>query len=85
MQENNAALRIGRDVLVAGERKVLAGSRVTSQCIRPASSTATRQAIRWVFEFEWLDGRSGRMEELVWQRWKANASPRKSSSTTRRR
>ena len=25
--------------------------------------------IRWVFEFEWLDGRSGRMEELVWQRW----------------
>jgi hypothetical protein len=25
--------------------------------------------IRWIFEFEWLDGRRTRIEELAWQRW----------------
>lgn len=70
MQENNAAPRVGRDALVAGERKVLArAASVTSQCIRPAFVNGDHVVIRWVFEFEWLDGRSGRMEELVWQRW----------------
>lgn len=26
--------------------------------------------IRWVFEFEWLDGKRTRIEELAYQRWK---------------
>ncbi len=70
MQENNAAPRVGRDVLIAGERKVLERTaRVTSQCIRPAFVNGDHVVIRWVFEFEWLDGRSGRIEELAWQRW----------------
>ena len=61
MQENNAAPRVGRDVLVAGERKVLArAASVTSTCMRPVFVNGDHVVIRWVFEFEWLDGRSGR-------------------------
>lgn len=44
-------------------------ARVTSKCVRPTFVNGDHVVIRWVFEFEWLDGRSGRMEELVWQRW----------------
>jgi len=25
--------------------------------------------IRWIFEFEWQDGRRSRIEELAWQEW----------------
>jgi ketosteroid isomerase-like protein len=25
--------------------------------------------VRWVFDFEWLDGTKMRMEELAYQRW----------------
>jgi hypothetical protein len=25
--------------------------------------------IRWVFDFQWLDGRATHMEELAYQRW----------------
>ena len=25
--------------------------------------------IRWIFEFEWLDGSTMRLEELAYQRW----------------
>jgi hypothetical protein len=28
-----------------------------------------RVVIRWVFEFQWLDGTVTRMEELAYQRW----------------
>lgn len=42
MRENNAAPRVGRDNLVAHERKVLARAKsVRSTCVRPASRAAT--------------------------------------------
>jgi hypothetical protein len=70
MRENNAAPRVGRDNLVAHERKVLARARsVRSLCVRPAFVNGDFAVIRWIFEFEWLDGRRTRMEELAWQRW----------------
>jgi hypothetical protein len=25
--------------------------------------------VRWVFDFEWLDGRKNSLEELAYQRW----------------
>lgn len=25
--------------------------------------------VRWIFEFDWLDGTTTRMEEVAWQRW----------------
>ena len=70
MRENQAAPRTGRDALVAHERRVLARARtVTSMCVRPAFVNGDHVVIRWVFEFEWLDGSKTRMEEIAHQRW----------------
>ena len=70
MRENQGAPRVGRDALVAHERKVLARARsVTSQCVQPVFVNGDRVVIRWIFQFEWLDGKSTRMEELACQRW----------------
>lgn len=71
MQENNAAPRVGRDNLVASERRVLARAKlVSSACVRPVLVSGDTVVVRWIFRFEWLDGTSTTMEELAWQRWK---------------
>lgn len=70
MQENDLPPRKGRDALVAHERGVLARMRsVRSRCVRPAFLNGDHVVIRWVFEFEGLDGSHRRIEELAWQRW----------------
>jgi hypothetical protein len=70
MQENQAPPRVGRDVLVAHERKALArATSVRSTCIRPVFVSGDRVVIRWVFEFTWEGGSSARIEELAYQRW----------------
>ena len=70
MRENQAAPRVGRELLVAHERKVLARARsVSSQCVQPVFTNGDNVVIRWIFQFEWLDGTSTRMEELACQRW----------------
>jgi hypothetical protein len=70
MRENMAPPRVGRDALVANERKVLARARsVTSTCVRPVFVNGDHVVIRWIFQFEWLDGTETRMEELAYQRW----------------
>ncbi|MEO8674238.1 MAG: nuclear transport factor 2 family protein [Casimicrobiaceae bacterium] len=70
MQENEAPPRTGRDLLVANERRVLARAKtVSSACVRPVFVDGDRVVVRWIFEFEWLDGTFTRMEELAYQRW----------------
>jgi len=70
MQENQSVPRVGRDLLVARERAVLAKARaVKSTCVRPVFVSGDRVVIRWIFEFEWQDGSRTRMEELAYQRW----------------
>jgi len=70
MQENQSAPRVGRDTLVANERRILARAKsITSQCIRPILVNGDTVVIRWVFRFEWRDGTTTRMEELAYQRW----------------
>lgn len=70
MRENQAEPRIGRDLHVANERKVLARARaVHSQCIRPVFVNGDHVVIRWIFRFDWLDGTVTHMEELAYQRW----------------
>jgi len=70
MQENQSAPRVGRDALVANERKVLARAEsVRSTCARPAFVSGDRVVVRWIFEFTWKDGGTTRIEELAWQRW----------------
>jgi hypothetical protein len=71
MQENGAVPRAGRAALVANERRVLARARaVRSTCVRPVLVNGDIVVIRWIFEFDWLDGSRTRMEELAWQRWR---------------
>jgi hypothetical protein len=73
MQENQGVRRIGRDLLVANERRVLARARsVSSSCVRPVFVSGDKVVIRWRFHFEWLDGTSTDMEELAYQRWEGD-------------
>ena len=70
MQENDLPPRAGRDALVANERRALARARsVRSQCVRPVFVNGDRVVIRWVFQFELLEGSTIRMDELAYQRW----------------
>ena len=70
MQENQSPPRVGRDAHVANERRVLAKARtLVSKCVRPVFVSGDNVVIRWIFEFEWLDGTVTRMEELAYQRW----------------
>ena len=70
MRENFDPPRVGRDHLVANERKVLARARsVQSQCVPPVFVSGEHVVIRWIFDFEWFDGSRTHMEELAYQRW----------------
>ena len=70
MQENLSPPRVGREALIDNERKVLARARsVKSTCVRPVLVNSEFVVVRWIFEFEWLDGSTTRMEELAYQRW----------------
>jgi hypothetical protein len=70
MRENMKEPRRGRDNLAARERGVLARAKsVRSTCVRPVLVEGSIVVVRWIFEFEWLDGTATRMEELAYQRW----------------
>jgi hypothetical protein len=73
MQENDLPPRVGRDVLLANERAVLARSRsVKSKCVRPVFVNGDHVVVRWIFEFERHDGSRIRMDELAYQRWQGD-------------
>ena len=70
MQENQSAPRVGRDAHSANERRVLARAKsLTSTCVRPVFVNGDHVVIRWIFQFQWLDGTATRIEELAYQRW----------------
>ena len=70
MQENQEPPRRGRDAHVGNERRLLARARsVRSLCVRPVFVHGDRVVIRWIFDFDWLDGSVTHMEELAYQRW----------------
>ena len=70
MQENQEPPRRGRAAHVANERRILARARaVRSQCVRPVFVHGDHVVIRWIFDFDWLDGSVTHMEELAYQRW----------------
>ena len=70
MQENQKTARKGRDLLMAGESKVLERAKsVHSRCVRPVLVHGDHVVVRWQFRFEWKDGTRSEMEELAWQRW----------------
>lgn len=70
MQENQGPPRVGRDAHVANERRLMARAKaIHSQCVRPVFVQGEHVVIRWIFDFEWLDGTRTHMEELAYQRW----------------
>jgi hypothetical protein len=70
MQENQGPARVGRHLHVAAEQRVFARAKaVRSQCVRPVLVAGDVVVIRWIFEFDWLDGTTMHMEELAYQRW----------------
>jgi hypothetical protein len=70
IQENQESPRVGRDSLVAGERKMLAKvKKLSSQCVRPVFIQGDHVVIRWKFRFEWLNGTVTMMEEIAYQHW----------------
>jgi hypothetical protein len=70
MQENLGAPRTGLDVLVAGERGVMARyPRVEARCIRPVMISDDQVAIRWLFTFTLKDGTTRTLDEIACQRW----------------
>ena len=70
MQENQGRPRMGREAHVKSERVVVSRAKsISSQCIRPVFVSGNFVVIRWIFDFEWLDGTTTHMEELAYQRW----------------
>ncbi len=71
MQENEQPPRVGKEALLANERKVIAGTaRVRARHVAPLQVNGDHVVIRWIFEFEGADGSVRRVDELAWQRWR---------------
>jgi ketosteroid isomerase-like protein len=72
MQENSATPRVGRDLLVAHERGVLARM---SQVYSKAMSSVVEGdhvAIHWVFELTDKSGKVLRVDEVALQEWRGD-------------
>ncbi len=70
MQENQAAPRVGRAAHVASEKKLLQRvQRMKSRCVRPVFIDCNNVVIRWVFQFDWIDGTYTHLDELAYQQW----------------
>jgi len=70
MQENQSEPRVGRDNLVANERKILSKVKsMTSKCIRPFLVKDDHVIIQWRFRFEWKDNTTSEIEEITHQHW----------------
>jgi len=72
MQENAAAPRVGRDVLVARERGILAlMSQVCSKAVTSVLE-GDRVAIHWIFELTDKSGKVRRVDEVALQEWRGD-------------
>ncbi len=72
MQENAAPPRVGRDLLVAHERGVLA--RMTHVYSKAMSSMVEGDnvAIHWIFELTDKSGKVRRVDEVALQQWRGD-------------
>jgi ketosteroid isomerase-like protein len=73
MQENGSPPRVGRDVLVAHERKALARvARVHTHKVTTFLVDGDDVAIRWTFDMTDKAGVTRRLEEVALQRWRGD-------------
>ena len=72
MQENAAPPRVGRDVLVAHERGILA--RTTNVYSKAVTSVVEgdQVAIHWIFELTSHSGKMRRVDEIALQEWRGD-------------
>lgn len=71
MQENQAAPRVGREVLMAGERRTLSRvAGVKTERLGGPLIEGDQAAIRWRFTFTLPDGTQRSQEEVAWQTWR---------------
>jgi ketosteroid isomerase-like protein len=72
MQENASPPRVGRDLLVAHERGILARmSRVYSKAMSSVVE-GDRVAIHWIFELTDKSGQVRRIDEVALQEWRSD-------------
>ena len=70
MRENTGEPRIGRDLLIKGEKKAMARvDRILAQRQGPPLISGDHVAIRWRFEFVVSDRMVGALDEIAWQVW----------------
>jgi ketosteroid isomerase-like protein len=73
MQENLQPPRQGREILVAGERKIMAGFReIRTRPVETYFVHGDRVVINWIFDFTDHDGASFTQDELALQRWQGD-------------
>jgi hypothetical protein len=70
MQENTTPPRVGREVLMEGERRTLARvGAIAAERIGPALIDGDHVTIRWRFVFTQTSGETRTLDEIAWQRW----------------
>lgn len=73
MQENQQPPRVGRDALVAGERRMLASNRVHTHPADVVLVDGNRSVVRWRFQFTPIEGGPTLvLKELALQRWEGD-------------
>jgi hypothetical protein len=72
MQENSAAPRVGRDVLVAHERGVLARMTMQTEKVQTFLVDGDNVVINWVFLMTDSAGQTRRLDELALQLWRGD-------------
>jgi hypothetical protein len=72
-RENNHAPLVGRDVLMAKERGVMASfEKIEASRIGPHLIDGDTVAARWKFTFTSADGTVRVLDEIAWQTWRGN-------------
>ena len=72
MRDNLGAPRVGRDVLIATEKAMLASVRIATRRAAPVLVDGDRVVIGWVFEITSPDGTVRLMDELALQTWRGD-------------
>ena len=73
MQENQEPPRVGREVLMEGERQTLARvASVHTALLSPVVVEGDRVAIHWRFTFTSPKGHVRSFEEIAWQEWRGD-------------
>lgn len=72
MQENDDPPRVGRDVLIQGERQILGiYQSIRARRLAQPLIEGDHVAIRWQFEFISRQGTSHFLDEIAFQKWSA--------------